>query len=299
LSTRDGFLLIDKPRGVSSFSIVRSIRSVLSISKAGHAGTLDPAADGLLVLAFGKATRLIQYLPLDPKVYEFTVQFGAATDTLDADGAVVQSGGNRPAAAELAALLPVFTGKQLQVPPVYSALKIGGRRSYDLARKGIPAELQPREITIFDITLQHYDELAGTASVAITCSAGTYVRALARDIAGRLSTIGFAAAIRRIRCGAFSVHDALAPERVGATTQLIPPARAFASQPGVQASGAMLQNIIHGRDVSLQQVPRVDSDRIMAYHDDELVAVLRKIEEMRFHPDLVLTSTVEVEHAGT
>ncbi len=140
----DGFLLIDKPAGPTSFAVVKHVRSFCRRCKIGHAGTLDPAASGLLIVALGNATRLLEFLPTEPKVYTFIVSFGSETDTLDAEGRVTRSGGRIPGEDEIRSVLPRFVGKQMQVPPRFSALKIKGKRAYDLARGSEDFTLAPR-----------------------------------------------------------------------------------------------------------------------------------------------------------
>ncbi len=297
MSGRDGFLCIDKPGGLSSFSIVRSLRSRLGIKKAGHAGTLDPRAEGLLVLAFGKATRLIRYLPLEPKVYNFTIQFGSQTDTLDAEGAVVASGGELPSGDAVADILKEFTGVQQQVPPAYSAVKVGGVRSYALARKGAPPELQPRKITVDHFELRGYDDTSGSADLSVTCSGGTYVRSFARDIAEKLGTLGYTSAIRRLRCGIFDVANAYLPDMIEATTPLMTPGEVLVSFPGIQVNNEVFQKIRHGRDIPVEAVSSETREYCMAYSGKDLIAVLRKTGTGKFHPDLVLD--VEGFHADT
>lgn len=297
MSGRDGFLCIDKPGGVSSFSIVRTLRSRLGIKKAGHAGTLDPRAEGLLVLAFGKATRLIRYLPLEPKVYDFTIQFGSQTDTLDAEGAVVASGGELPSRDAVAAIIKEFTGVLQQVPPAYSAVKVGGVRSYALARKGVPPELQPREISVERFVLREYDDISGSAELSVTCSGGTYVRSFARDIAEKLGTLGYASAIRRTRCGIFDVAKAYSPDRVDETTLLMTPGEVLTSFPGIQVDNDIFREIRYGRDIPVETISSDTSEYCMAYSGKDLIAVLRKTEAGKFHPDLVLD--VEYFHADT
>lgn len=299
MSSSDGFLLIDKPGGVSSFAMVRKMRSVLSIRKAGHAGTLDPLADGLLVLAFGRATRLIRFLPLEPKVYEFTVQFGTLTDTLDAEGRVVASDGRIPDKGDLVEILGNFQGVQMQQPPVYSALKVGGKRSYALAREGNEPVLQPREITVEDIALTHFDAEGGSAGISVTCSGGTYVRALARDIAEKLGTIGYASAIRRTQIGIFDVEHAHVPEAVSRATPLISLEKALASLPGISVTGDVLRSVCSGRDIQLDQEDIAPNGYTMALNNNKLVALLRKTETGSFHPELVLGDGQEGGLANT
>ncbi|MBN2189244.1 MAG: tRNA pseudouridine(55) synthase TruB, partial [Chitinispirillaceae bacterium] len=163
----EGLLTVDKKEGITSFSVVAAVRRRFGGIRTGHAGTLDPAASGLLVLALGNATRLLPFLPLEPKRYLFGVRFGSQTDTLDADGSIIKSGGSLPGAAALEAVSARFTGKTMQVPPGFSAVKIGGVRAYKLARQGRRVELAPRPIHIHSLSLLSYEGASGEASFEV------------------------------------------------------------------------------------------------------------------------------------
>lgn len=275
------------------------MRSRLSVKKAGHAGTLDPQAVGLMVCAFGKATRLIRYLPLEPKVYEFTVTFGSQTDTLDGAGTIVASGGSVPSESAVTECLKDFTGELLQIPPVYSALKVGGQRSYALARKGTPPELQPRTISVERFSLLRYSGGDGTADFSVTCSGGTYVRALARDIAEKLGTSGYASAIRRVRCGIFDVLNAYLPDTVSSATRLFTPEEVFPVHTGVELSETMCGEIRHGKNIRLERGPVGENGSVMAFHKNKLIAVLRNTGPGEFHPALVYDVATESGDADT
>lgn len=184
------------------------VRRLLGCAKAGHAGTLDPQASGLLLIALGNATRLLPFLPLEPKKYRFEIQFGSQTDTLDAQGRVIISGNAVPRRNACEDVLSRFRGPIMQVPPQFSAVKVKGRRAYRLARRGESVVLPEREVVIHDLTLVRYNEPSGQALLEVSCSGGTYVRALARDIAAALDTCGYALSVRRLSIGAFTVENA-------------------------------------------------------------------------------------------
>lgn len=202
------FLVIDKPAGITSHDVVRAVRAVTGIRKVGHTGTLDPFATGVLALALGGATRMIQYLDESMKVYDATITFGVATDTGDPTGQVVAEA-PRPTAdrAEVERVLRELCGDQMQRPPAYSAVKVKGKPLYYYARKGVEMEAQARPITIHDIELKEYDQQ--TARVIITCSRGTYARVLAVDIAEALGSTGHLTGLARLRSGPFFIEDAL------------------------------------------------------------------------------------------
>jgi len=209
-----GIFLVDKPRGSTSFSIVRDVRRLLGIKKVGHAGTLDPFATGLLIICAGRpATRLIERFVAGRKRYRAELQLGRETDTLDPEGQVVR---NCPVPAlsreEVAACLSCFVGGQQQVPPMYSAVKHQGRPLYHYARKGIEVRKEPREIEVYSIDLLDFDPGNHRLEIEVTCSRGTYIRVLAADIGRRLGSCAYLVALRRLGSGRFSVADSLPGE---------------------------------------------------------------------------------------
>lgn len=209
----DGILLIDKPIGPSSAGVVGNIKWVLRQNgapknvKVGHGGTLDPFASGLLPIGVGKGTKALEGLLKGDKAYTFTLQFGAATTTQDHLGEVTATSAHRPTEAELLAVLPRFMGKILQTPPAFSALKVGGKRAYALARAGEVVELAPRTIHIHALELL---EFTGDSAVfTATVGKGTYIRTLGTDLATALGTVGHLTALRRTQHGVFHLKNAL------------------------------------------------------------------------------------------
>jgi len=207
-----GWLNVDKPLGVSSNAVVGKARWAFDAQKVGHAGTLDPMASGVLPLAFGEATKTIPFLMDADKVYDFTVQWGTSTDTLDAEGAVVATSDVRPDDTDIAAVLPQFIGEISQMPPAFSALKVDGKRAYDLARAGEEVTLQARPVRIDSLDLLACD--AQSAAFRVACGKGTYVRSLARDIAAALGADGHVTVLRRTKVGRFHAHDAISFEKL-------------------------------------------------------------------------------------
>lgn len=206
-----GVALVDKPEGLSSFAVVARIRRIfrpLGVTKAGHTGTLDPLASGLLPVCVGEATRYAQRLLDAPKGYRARIQFGTSTTTLDREGEAVAHGPRAIAEDVIAAALPRFTGRILQVPPAFSALKIDGRPAYELARKGEGVRLEPREVEIHRLSLVAVDTPAGTCDLEVECSKGTYIRSLAADLASAVGTVGHLALLRRTLTGGFRLEDA-------------------------------------------------------------------------------------------
>jgi tRNA pseudouridine55 synthase len=212
-----GWIVIDKPAGPGSTQVVGAVKRALREGgyprvKVGHGGTLDPLASGVLPVALGEATKLSGRMLDADKIYEFTLAFGAETDTLDAEGAVVATSDKHPSRAEIESVLPRFTGAIEQVPPAYSALKVAGRRAYALARAGEAVALASREVTI------HALAIAASAGDRVTLSAhvskGTYIRSLARDIARALETVGHVTMLRRTRAGPFSLERAISLDKL-------------------------------------------------------------------------------------
>ena len=203
-----GWIALDKPYAFGSTDAVTRVRRLFNAQKAGHAGTLDPLATGVLPIALGEATKTVPHMMDAAKSYRFTVAWGAATTTDDGEGEVVATSDVRPTQEQVAAALPAFEGEIEQVPPAFSALKVAGERAYDLARAGAPPELQARRVTI------HAARMTGAPDpdhleVEIDCGKGTYVRALARDLATALGTCGHVSALRRTRVGPFGEGSAV------------------------------------------------------------------------------------------
>ena len=197
----DGWVVLDKPVGMTSTQAVTRLKRIYNGKKAGHAGTLDPLASGILPVAFGEATKTVPFVQDGEKTYLFTVRWGAETDTDDSDGKIVRESDTRPEPAAIAALLPRFVGDILQTPPQYSAIKIAGERAYDLAREGEHVELQPRPVTIHRLEIL---EFAGDETkLVMDCGKGAYVRAIARDVGRLLGCFGHVTALRRTRVGPF------------------------------------------------------------------------------------------------
>lgn len=203
----DGWLILDKPQGMTSTHAVSRVKRLFNAKKAGHAGTLDPLATGILPIAFGEATKTVPFVQDGKKAYRFTVRWGTETDSDDADGTATRTSDNRPGRDVITAALPQFTGTILQTPPVFSAIKVGGERAYDIARDGETVELQAREVTIdtLDLITATDDEAVFEAR----CGKGTYVRAIARDIGRLLGCFGHVTALRRTQVGPFRIEDAI------------------------------------------------------------------------------------------
>lgn len=207
-----GILIVDKPAGWTSQDVVSKLRGVLREKRVGHGGTLDPMATGVLPVFVGRATRAVEFFEHADKTYEATLRLGLTTDTQDTTGTALET---RPVSvdeASVRAVLPRFTGVQQQVPPMYSAVKIGGKKLYELARAGKEIERKPREITVFSIELLDFSN--DSARLRIHCSKGTYIRTLCHDIGAALGCGGCMAALRRVQAGAYSVEDAVTLDEI-------------------------------------------------------------------------------------
>ncbi|MEG3181726.1 tRNA pseudouridine(55) synthase TruB [Sphingomonas sp. LT1P40] len=212
-----GWIILDKPLGLGSTQGVSAVKRALRDGgyakyKVGHGGTLDPLATGVLPIAVGEATKLAGRMLDSDKIYDFTVRFGEQTDTLDLEGAAIATSDVRPTLAQVAAVLPRFTGPIDQIPPAYSALKVDGERAYDLARKGETVELATRSVTIHALALGKAD--ADSATLTAHVSKGTYIRSLARDIALALGTVGHVTMLRRVKAGPFTLDSAISLDKV-------------------------------------------------------------------------------------
>lgn len=222
-----GWIILDKPHGLGSTQAVSAVKRALRTQrevlggtekwKVGHGGTLDPLATGVLPIAIGEATKLAGRMLDSDKIYDFTIAFGAQTDTLDLEGKVIAQSDVRPTLAQLEAVLPRFTGSIEQAPPAYSAILIDGQRAYDLARKGEEVEMKTRSVTIHALAIAGQEQEEGTlASVTLRAhvSKGTYIRSLARDIALALGTVGHVTMLRRIKAGPFTLETAISLDKL-------------------------------------------------------------------------------------
>jgi tRNA pseudouridine55 synthase len=215
----DGWIVIDKPVGPGSTRIVSAVKRALreggyAKAKVGHGGTLDPLASGVLPVALGEATKLAGRMLDADKVYEFTIRFGEETDTLDLEGEIVARSQVRPTRAEIEAILPRFTGEIDQVPPVYSALKVDGKRAYALARAGEEVALKSRRVTIHALAIRQGDDLVEEITLEARVSKGTYIRSLARDIARALESVGHVTMLRRLKAGPFTLAGAISLDKL-------------------------------------------------------------------------------------
>jgi tRNA pseudouridine55 synthase len=208
----DGWVVLDKPVGMTSTQAVSRLKRIYNAQKAGHAGTLDPLASGILPVAFGEATKTVPFVQDGEKAYRFTVRWGAETNTDDSDGEIARVSEKRPERADIERLLPQFIGDILQTPPQFSAIKIAGERAYDLARGGAQVELKARAVTIHALTIESFS--AEETVFVMECGKGAYVRAIARDLGRLLTCYGHVTALRRTRVGPFLEEDSFTLDEI-------------------------------------------------------------------------------------
>ncbi len=208
----NGIINVYKPEGITSFDVIYKVRRILNTRRIGHTGTLDPMASGVLPICVGKATRAAELIVASDKEYICSLKFGAETDTQDSTGEITKTSDKRPGGQEFSEAVKTFIGGIEQIPPMYSAVHVGGERLYKLARRGETVERKPRKITVFDISVLSFTE--DTAEIKIVCSKGTYIRTLCEDIGKRLGSLAHMTALKRTRSGIFKIDTAVPIEDV-------------------------------------------------------------------------------------
>jgi len=254
----NGWLVVDKPPGMTSTDVVNRVRRSFDAQKAGHGGTLDPLATGVLPVAFGHATKTVPYVMDGTKLYRFTLRLGDARDTDDADGQTVATSDARPTDAQINAALPAFIGDIMQVPPAYSAIKVAGERAYDMAREGRAPVLEPRPARVDRFVLVERTD-ADTAVFEVQSGKGVYMRSLARDLAQACGALGHVAALRRLRVGPFTAAQAISLDKCVAQADnapaspdlLLPVATALADIPALALTESEVFGLSNGQAINL------------------------------------------------
>ena len=256
---KNGWLVIDKPSGFTSFQVVKVIRKLYSVKKAGHAGTLDPLATGILPVALGEATKTIPYTIYTDKTYHFTVCWGDDRDTNDSDGRVIATSKKRPSEESIMNILENFKGKFEQVPPDYSAIKVNGQRAYKLAREQKPMQLKARTVEVKSIKLLKIPD-PDHAEFCVTTSKGFYVRSLARDLGLKLGTFGHIVSLRRSQVGSFYEKDSILLDSLLALEHsrdkfeaLLPVERALDDIPALSLSESSAERLRYGQSISVTE----------------------------------------------
>jgi len=296
----NGWVCLDKPLEMGSTEAVSKIRRLFNAQKAGHAGTLDPLASGILPIALGEATKTVPFMMEAEKVYRFTINWGVSTDSLDREGEITARSDVRPSVEAVRAALPAFVGEIDQVPPQYSAIKVDGQRAYDLARDGVEFELATRRVTIHEAAVTDAPD-ADHVEITMRTGKGVYVRSLARDLAAALGAEGHVSALRRERVGPFSTENAVSLDfltdlvhRDAASEGLLPVATALDDIPELAVTDQDAFSLRQGRPIVLlpRQVEtlksrlREGSRTVSAFQGQTLVA-LGQLRAGRLEPDRV------------
>lgn len=265
-----GFLNIYKPVGMTSHDVVSVLRRVTKIKQIGHTGTLDPFAEGVLPICIGKATRLIEYLQ-DDKEYLATVQFGAATNTFDLDGEKVFTSDKKVSRDDIKEGLKSFEGEILQLPPIFSAIKVKGKKLYEYARKGEEVEIQPRKVVIENIELKNFDEELQQAQILLKCSKGTYIRSIANDLGKILACGGYLIKLIRTQAGKFRFENSVQLDGIDVESNLINPLDIL-SLPKIAVDNDDLARIKNGMPIH-KTCDKIGNFVSLIYNDVEICAV--------------------------
>jgi tRNA pseudouridine55 synthase len=281
-----GWLNIDKPAGRSSAQVVGAVKRITNAQKVGHAGTLDPFATGVLPIALGEATKTVSYMMAEEKSYRFTVVWGEARNTDDIEGEVTDHSDIRPDRNAIEAVIPIFTGEQVQTPPAFSAIKINGQRAYKLARAGIEVDIPKRTVMIHSLKLVKIID-SESAIFDVVCGKGTYIRALARDISRYLGTFGHLSALRRTKVGSFLAQNAISLDKLEQLWQcpaefghLLPISTALDDIPELAVTGPQADRLKHGN--SLSGIEFADGIVCAIYGDTPIA--LSKVENGWMYP---------------
>jgi tRNA pseudouridine55 synthase len=274
-----GILNINKPAGWTSHDVVARVRRLAGETRVGHAGTLDPLAEGVLPILLGRATRLADFIQAGRKTYRAEIRLGIATSTDDAEGTVVEE---RPVPAfDNNSVLDQFRGEIQQTPPAYSAIKVAGQRAYAVARRGGEVALQPRPVTIYDLRVLSIEPL----TLEVTCSKGTYIRSLARDLALTLGTVGHLKHLVRTCVGPFTLDDAVTLESLDVTQSLLPPDRALPDAPSFKPDPDALARLLNGQPIP---VAGLRGDPVRVYDPEGRLVCIARADGESLHPRLML-----------
>lgn len=296
----NGWVCLDKPFEMGSTEAVTKVRRLFDAQKAGHAGTLDPLASGILPIALGEATKTVPFMMEAEKIYRFTVHWGISTDSVDREGEIIGRSDVRPSVEAVKAALPAFTGEIDQTPPRFSAIKVDGQRAYDLAREGVAFELESRRVMIHEAAVTDTPD-ADHTEITIRTGKGVYVRSLARDLAAMLGAEGHVSALRRERVGPFSVDNAVTLDfltdlvhRDAASEGLLPVATALDDIPDLAVTEQDAFSLRQGRPIVLlpRQVETLksrlrDGSRTVSAFQGQTLVALGQMRAGRFEPDRV------------
>lgn len=262
----NGWVVLDKPIDLNSTKAVSIVRAIFKAQKAGHAGTLDPLATGILPIALGEATKTVPYVMDGGKIYQFTVAWGAETKTDDLEGEVTNTSTNRPSREQIEAILPDFTGAIQQTPPAYSAIKINGQRAYDLARSGEEVAMKSREVQIYSLKLLPSTS-ENSSNFETKCGKGTYIRALGRDMGQKLGCLGHITALRRASTGPFNEEMSISLEKLRELGHSADDREALPNHPEIQVQQHLnqeLQQHLYPIETALDDIPALAIDETQA-----------------------------------
>lgn len=256
---KNGIIPVNKPMGFTSFDVVAKCRGILKTKKIGHAGTLDPMATGVLPIFIGTATKACDMLPDNDKAYIAEFKLGIKTDTEDITGKVIKQDENVSTGKDdILSVIPLFMGEIMQIPPMYSAVSVGGKRLYELARKGIEVERTPRKITIYKLSLESFDEEEKTGKLYIECSKGTYIRTLISDIAEKAGSIATMTSLERVKASGFSLEECITLDELSELSDpyenLVSIEKVFSYLPKIEIKGAQERMYRNGIRLSLKKM---------------------------------------------
>jgi tRNA pseudouridine55 synthase len=280
-----GVLVVDKPVGLTSHDVVQIVRKGTNIRRAGHTGTLDPRASGVLVILIGPAVRLSEYVSASDKRYQAVIRLGATTDTYDADGKIISTASlDRLTEEQFENTLDTFVGEIEQVPPPYSAVKVKGKKAYEMAREGEDVELAPRRINVYSLELLEW--APPEAVIDVYCSSGTYVRSLAHDLGEKLGCGAHLIGLRRTKSGRFTLRDAVPLRKLREAFEdgnwyqyLIPAAEALSDWPAVELTHDLVEAIRHGHRIPADDMVGIESSMVRGISEQgELVALMEYVE---------------------
>lgn len=253
----DGIIIINKPKCYTSHDVVAKVKKILNVKKVGHTGTLDPNATGVLPLLINNGTKLSKYLIEHDKQYEVTLKLGIQTDTYDSEGKIIEEQNvNKDIYENIEEVLKSFIGKQEQIPPIYSAIKINGKKSYEYARKGEKIEIPPRQIEIYDIKLKNINKQENEIIFKVDCSKGTYIRSLCVDIAKKMNTIGYMKELNRTKVGIFEIENSITLEELEQNKEkienkVITMEQLLKDKPKIQLSEKQIKLLLNGVNIEI------------------------------------------------
>ncbi len=282
----DGIVIVNKPKGYTSHDIVSKVRKIYK-EKVGHTGTLDPMATGVLPLLIGKGTLCSKYLVNHDKEYCVTLELGKKTDTADIEGKIIEECEVNKAIFDennIKQVLKTFIGKQEQIPPIYSAIKVNGKKLYEYAREGINVEIKPRKIEIYNIKLLKINDDSKTINFIVSCSKGTYIRSLCEDIAKRLGTIGYMAALERQKVGEFNLEQAFSLEELEKERHIITIEELFNENPEIDLPKDRLKHFLNG----VQLTFREKEDKAYRIYSNGKFIGIGVIKENKLKRDIII-----------